>query len=35
MYFPTMEAAEMLIEPHGIDTWNVKTRVRHTDLLAG
>ena len=32
--FPMVEAAEELIQPHGTDTWDAKTRLRHTDLLA-
>lgn len=28
-------SSEMLIEPYGIGTWDAKTRLRHTDLLAG
>jgi hypothetical protein len=35
MYFPMVEAAEVLLQAHGTDTWDAKTRLRHTDLLAG
>jgi hypothetical protein len=27
--------AEALMEPHGTGTWDAKTPLRHTDLLAG
>jgi len=35
VYFPMVEASEVLIQPHGTDIWDAKTRLKHTDLLAG